>query len=331
MGTIKLMMYGWLSEQTALLAIFSSQPVWRRTFLFLIGHLIASALFALLLTGSFSKRFKASRAGLFAFFFSFNFFVPVLGALGTLLTMLYFIKFPNNAARTEFFNVPLPPFQVESASIPVGMGEGGAWSRLRSIALPRDQRLKALLAVGNSAGSNASRFMQLATGDIDDEIRLLAFNLSGRNEQLIQHITTTALGQLKDADSPVSRAALCRTLAFNYWEMIYNSMARDKLQNFYMEQAERYVRQALETGENTPELAILMIRIYLKKHDYQQAQHAIAEALALGVDRYKIMPYQAEIAFQKRDYAAIKQMIGQSPMVKFRPSIGPVAQFWGSR
>lgn len=331
MGSRKLLMYGWLSEQSALLAIFGSQPLWQRTLLFYAGHLIASALFALLLTGSFSKRFAAPRAGLLALFFSFNFFVPILGALGTTLTLIYFVKFSKKASRTEFINVPLPPFQVESASMPIGMGEGGAWSRLRTIALPREQRLKALLAIGNGSGSNASRFLQLATSDNDDEIRLLAFNLCERQEQLIQKTISTALGQLRLAESPAATAKICRTLAFSYWEMIYNALAQDKLRDFFMEQAVKYARQARESGESTPDLAILLIRIHLKKHDYDRAEIAIAEALALGADRFKIIPYQAEIAFQKRDFVAVKRLLGRGEMVMYRPSIGLVAQFWGGR
>jgi hypothetical protein len=331
MGTLKLLIYGCVSEQAALLALFGPEPLVQRTVLFIVGHLIASALLALLLTNSFSKRFNAPQAGLYAFFFSFNFFVPALGAVGTLLTLFYFIRFLNNTVRTEFFSVPLPPFQVESAAMPIGMGEGGAWSRLRTVRLPRAHRMKALLAVGSSDGGNVSRFLQLATGDNDDEIRMLAFNLCGRQERSIQLVISTALERLKDADISAGRADLCRTLAFAYWEMVYNSLAQDKLQDFYMEQAVRYVRQALETGENSADLAVLMIRIHLKKRDVTQAERALEEAIALGVDRFRILPYQAEIAFHLRDYSTIKRLVEQSPMVKYRPSIGPVAQFWGGQ
>jgi uncharacterized protein HemY len=98
-----------------------------------------------------------------------------------------------------------------------------------------------------------------------------------------------------------------------------------------MEQAVRYVSQALETGGNSADLAILMIRIHLKKRDVAQAEGALEEAMALGADRFRILPYQAEIAFHRRDYGTIKRLVTQSPMVKYRPSIGPVAQFWGGQ
>jgi hypothetical protein len=327
---MKQLLHGWPGELASLLTGVELQPH-APVYLFLfLAHTLFSVLFALLLSRIHAKYFNTRNVKLTALFFSFNFFVPIMGALGSLITLVYFIKFLNKGSRSEIINVPLPPFQIESILVPAGMGEGGAWSRLRTIGLPRDQRLKALLAVGGTSGSTASHFMQLATGDTDDEIRLLAFNLYGRQEQAIQKVVTATLEELKTTHDPVSTSHLCRTLAFSYWEMIYNSLAQDKLQIFYMEQALRYALQALETGENTPELAILMIRIYLRKRDYLRAEDAIKEAVLLGADHFKIMPYQAEIAFQRRDFTAIKQMVGHNRMVKYRPSIGPVAQFWGN-
>lgn len=331
MRSLTLLICGCLSELVALLALFGSQPLRQSAVIFCAGHLIASALLALLFSISFGSRFNAPRAGLYALFFSLNLFVPALGILGTLLTLLYFTRFLNNAVRTEFFSVPLPPFQVDSVSMPIGMGEGGAWSRLRTVGLPRAQRMKALLAVGSSDGGNASRFLRLATGDADDEIRLLAFNLSGRQERTLQQIISTALEQLKDIDTPSGRAHLCRILAYAYWEMIYNSLAQDKLQDFYIEQAVRYVRMALEAGDTTADLAILMVRIHLEKRDYDLAGIALEEARARGAEPFKILPYQAELAFQKRDFTTIKRLVKESPMVKYRPTIGPVAQFWSGQ
>ena len=141
MSSLKLLIYGLCSEQSALLVIFGSQPVWQRVLLFVTGHLIASSLFALLLTVSFPKRFSSLRSGLLGLFFCFNFFVPAFGALGTLLILLYFKRFLNDQERTEFSNVPLPPFLAESADLGAGMGEGGAWSRLRTVGLPRESRI----------------------------------------------------------------------------------------------------------------------------------------------------------------------------------------------
>jgi len=331
MGSLKLLIYALLSEQSALLAIFGPHPVWQRVLLFLTGHLIASSLFALLLTASFPKQFVGLRRGVLGLFFCLNFFIPAFGAVGTLLILLYFRRYLNSKERAEFSNVPLPPFMPESADLGAGMGEGGAWSRLRTMSLPREQRLKALLSVGSSSGHNFSRLLQHATGDSDDEIRLLAFNLHERQEQKIQQAISAALSQLETAETPQVKASVCRNLAFSYWEMVYSALAQDDLREFFVEQAAKYAGQALHLGGQDPVLLILMARIQLQKRRYDEATRILEEAQAAGADSLKLLPYQAELAFHARDFAAVRRLLQQDRTIRFRPGIGPVAQFWGVR
>lgn len=329
MSSLKLIIYGLLSEQSALLAIFGPHPVWQRVVLFLIGHLIASSLFSVLVTVSFPRRFVVLRRGLLGLFFCLNFFVPVFGAIGTLLALLYFKKFLSNEDRTEFSNAPLPPFQAASADLGAGMGEGGAWSRLRTVGLPRKLRLKALLSVGTTSGLNSSRLLQQATGDSDDEIRLLAFNLYERKEQKIQQAISASLKELQQAKTESTKAAVCSSLAFSYWEMVYSALAQDDLRDFFVEQAAKYAEQALQLGIKNPALLVLMVRIYLQKQNYEQASEAIQFALLAGADPLKLLTYQAELAFYARDFKAVRAFLRQDATVRFRPGIGPVAQFWG--
>ncbi len=329
MSSIKLLLYGLLSEQAALLAVFTDQPLWQRIGLFLGGHLLASALFALLLSIWFPQRFTASRRLLIMLFFSFNFFVPALGAIGTLLILLYFIRYYTERERPEFEQVPLPPFLPESAAVGGGMGEGGAWSRLRLHSLPRGERLKALLSVGSLGGGNAGRLLQHATGDSDDEIRLLAFNLCERQEQKIQQTITTAMDALQIAETPEVKKTLCRNLAFSYWEMVYSALAQHDLRDFLVDQAARYAALAQEYGCVNPALYTLQARIWLYRRDYRQASAAIEAALAAGDDRLRVVPYQAELAYYNRDFSAVRRLLQEDPAIRFKPGIGSVAQFWG--
>ena len=331
MSSLKLLIYALLSEQSALLVIFGSQPVWQRVLFFFTAHLLASVLFAMLLTVSFPKRFVSMRRGLLGLFFCFNFFVPAFGAVGTLLILLYFRRFLQEDERAEFSNVALPPFLAESADLGSGMGEGGAWSRLFALGLPREQRLKALLSVGTAGGHNSSRLLQHATGDGDDEIRLLAFNLHERQEQRIQQSISAALSELKIAENPDLKAAVCRKLAFSYWEMVYSALAQDDLRDFFVEQASKYAEQALLIEGRNPSLLILIARIQLQKQNYERAEETLQAALTAGADPAKLVPYQAELAFYGRDFKTVRRLLKQDATIRFRPGIGPVAQFWGSR
>jgi len=71
MTALKMLIYGFLGEQSALLSLFSSHPVWAQLLLFLSGHLIASAMFSLLLVGALPRRFEVNRWGALSFFLSF--------------------------------------------------------------------------------------------------------------------------------------------------------------------------------------------------------------------------------------------------------------------
>lgn len=329
MNAVLLLICGLLSEQLALLAIFTDQPLWRQMVLFFVAHLTASVLFSLLLAAQFPRRFSASRRLLLLLFFNFNFFIPALGAIGTLLILLYFIRFYSDGERPEFERVPLPPFLAESAAIGGGMGEGGAWSRLRLNSLPREQRLKALLSVGSGGGSNTGLLLQHATGDLDDEIRLLAFNLCERQEQKIQQTITTAMDELQTAETPEVKGTLCRNLAFSYWEMVYSALAQHDLRDFFVDQAAKYADQAQQYGYVSPSLYTLLARINLYRHEYLRAYEAVEAALAAGEDRLRVVPYQAELAFHHRDFATVRRLLQQDPTIRFKPGIGPVAQFWG--
>ena len=331
MSNIKLLIYGLICEQAAMMALFVPLPVWQQALVFLLTHVIASGLFSLLMTSVFPKRFKPKRFGLLALFFCFAFFVPLFGAVAILITMIYFRKFQYMGERDEFYNVPLPPFMQEATAMAAGMGEGGAWSRLRTTELPRGERLKALMAVGAGSGFNTSSFLQLATGDNDDEIRLLAFNLCERHEQKTSQAITVALEGLKATSDPAEQAAYCSSLAFSYWELVYNSLSQDELRVFFIDQSLKYVRQSQELGGESPSLSILLGKIYLLRREHDKAGEAIRNALKNGASLSLVIPYLAELAFLKRDFASVKRFLDQDHSLRLKPGIGPVAQFWRAR
>jgi polysaccharide biosynthesis protein PelE len=328
MTTVKLLIYGLLGEQSAILALFSPHPVWAQLLLFLSGHAIASAMFSLLMAATLPRRYEVNRAGALALFFSFSFFIPLFGAVGMFAALIYFRFFQRQVTRTEFFSVPMPPFMNEAGGPAPGMGEGGAWSRLRTVELPRASRLKALLAVGSGSGVNASRLLQLATSDNDDEIRLLAFNLYDRREKVISAEISHALKALRGTEDPVEQAQLCRALAFAYWEVLYNGMAKNELATFFADQSISYANRALQLDGVDAGLQVLLGRIYLWKGELERAEAFIQAALEQGAHRDRVIPYLAEFAFRRRDFATLNEYFRTDPLLRYKPGIGPVASFW---
>lgn len=323
-----LLILGVLGEWAGITALLGSQPVWSRLMLFVTAHLIASLCLCVLLRLALPRQEETGLWGSLALFFSFAFFIPVLGGIGMLGALVYFRFFLRFEKRAEFFSVPMPPFMQEAGGPAPGMGEGGAWSRLRATTLPRALRLKALLAVGAGTGQNASRLLQLATSDSDDEIRLLAFNLSDRRGKVISRAISEARAELRASDRPADQAPLCRSLAFSYWEMVFNDLAKDELAVFFVNQALSYARRAHELAGDDAPLLVLTGRLYLWLNDTVAAEKAINAALAQGAPRDRVIPYLAELAYLRKDFATLKGYFAHDPLLRYKPGIGPVAQFW---
>ncbi len=329
MGWSKLLVYSLASEQAALLALLSQYPPAVQLGLFVAGHALASLLSALLLTVAMPRRFTGRRRWLLALFGSVCFFIPVLGGLGSVIAMIFFRLSRYKPKHAEFHSLKLPPFMEEGARVAPGMGEGGAWSRLRTVNLPKSDRLKALLAVGTSGGRTINRLLRLATGDTDDEIRLLAFNLFDRQEKVISSSISSKLEALKETTDQHHQVELYRSLALLYWEMVYNGLAQAELQDFFVDQALQYASEAQRLGGHDAVLSLLLGRIYLLRHQLAEAESEVVEAQQLGALPSRVLPYLAEFAFIRRDFATLKQLMRLDPSLRHKPGIGPVAQFWG--
>jgi len=330
MSGIKLLLYGIAGQQVALISLFSDHGRVINLVFFLIGHTIATACFSIILAYMVPQRFGVRYGNALAAIFGLIFFVPAFGALGMFTILIYFRYFQQFKARTEFYSAPLPPFMAESGGLAPGMGEGGAWSRLRTASVPRNMRLKALLAVSAGGGQNSSRLLQMATGDSDDEIRLLAFKLADQREKVIGATISESLKALKSAESDMERLGLYRKLAFSYWEMVFNELNRD-LSEFFIGQSLHYANMVLGSGKEDHALMILLARIYLRKGELEQAEEFINMGLQMGAHRDKVVPYLAELAYRKRDFRLLKGLFAADPLLRFKPGIGPVAKFWMGR
>lgn len=323
-----LLIVGILCENAALQALFSQQPDWTRLLLFAASHFIAALSLALLLRLSLPRQADTKNWGSLALFFSFAFFIPVFGCIGMLAALVYFRFFLRFDTRPEFYSVPMTPFMQESGEPAPGMGEGGAWSRLRAESLPRSMRLKALLAIGAGSGRNASRLLHFATRDNDDEIRLLAFNLADHREKIISKAISQSLDELKRAENDEERLTHFRKLAYSYWELIFNDLAQKELAEFYISQSLSYTTKALTLEANDPNLLLLLGRLHLWKGDLEEADKVINAALNNGAHRDRVVPYLAELAFLRRDFSTMRSYFELNPLLRHKPGIGPVAQFW---
>lgn len=327
-GSAKLLVMGVIGELAAIAAMFMSLPLWERVCIYFLTHGAASFTFALFMTMLLPSRYSGRQRAIFALFFCFSFCIPLFGAFGMLVSLIYFRFFLKTGERAEFSAVPVPDFVAESGYTPPVMGEGGAWSRLSNELVSRELRLKALLSVGSLEGGNSSRLLQLASADPDDEIRLLAVAIFDQREKLISADITEALVSLKACLDRSEQGALCRRLAFSYWEIVYNELARDELREFFVQQALSYADRALGLIGEDSALTALKGRIHLLRGDVEKAEAAASAALEQGAHPDRILPYLAELAFVRRDFKALRSIFDLDSTLRHKPGIGHVVRFW---
>jgi polysaccharide biosynthesis protein PelE len=294
---------------------------------FVLLHLIASLTLAAAIPGLLPADHMGGRKqGILIF--SFTFFIPVFGLLGMIAIMIHFRLRRKKGWRPEFYSIPQLPFSEVDGVKPVRMGEGGAWSRLRTESSTRTAKLEAIMAAGAAPGQNASRLLRLATGDSDDEIRLVAFNLFDRREKTINSSINHLLSELNESCEDREKGDICARLAFAYWEFVYNELARAELMEFYLDQAFSFVCKAEElSGESHP-LSMLKGRIYLRRGHMEEAERAIERAMELGAPADKAVPFRAEIMYRKRDFNALKRLFNGHSNLRHKPGIGAVVSFW---
>jgi hypothetical protein len=327
MASLRFLLYALIFELGAFLVLLHPPGSWPLLPVSFLLHLTGSLCFGILLPAILpAGSIGGKRQGML--FFAFIFFIPLFGILGMIAILLHFRFGGRKMFRPEFHSIPRLPFTAVEGARPVRMGEGGAWSRLKTESASRHVKLEAIMAAGAVPGHNASRLLQMATGDNDDEIRLLAFNFYDRREKAISASISQMMQELTDSRDGKERGDICARLAFAYWEFVYNELVRDELKGFYLDQALTYARSAEELSGESHAISILIGRILLFMGDTEGAEQAIERSLELGASPDKGVPFQAEILFRRRDFAALKQLLSLHPSLRHKPGIGDLVTFW---
>jgi len=168
-----------------------------------------------------------------------------------------------------------------------------------------------------------------AVSNSDERIRLTAYQILDRkvNElnAEIQRLEKSAASQ----DSK-SSATTWLQIANNYWELLTieksDPIARKQLLKKSIEAAKRSVSE----NEENRNAHLVLGRVCLAASDYNAAEKALMRSLALGMPRDKVVPYLAEVAYCKREFRKVHQLLRTlDDSFKQYPPLKQVAEYWG--
>lgn len=296
--------------------------------LYIIPHAIACALLSVALWLLLPQRFKLPLPWPLLLLFSLAFFIPVVGALGTLCGLflgLYLQRSQPEQGWQATGVPPLPYRPIERWRSPL-FNDGGLQDVLQLASDP-ERRLAALMATRRMPGHESAPILKVALRDPEDDVRLLAYSMLDQQETRINQRIERLLDSLQDAP-PEERHALHSALARWYWELAYLGLAQGGVLEHVLAQAAANAQTALNMLQSA-DLELLAGRIAMERSKLDVSEKHLLRAQSLGMSDEKLIPFLAELAFLRRDYAVVGQQLARLPEnMRKRPPFAEVSRFW---
>lgn len=294
-------------------------------------HSVASAIVAGSTFLFLPRRFRQPRFVTWLLMFNFAFIAPVVGAIGMLLLTRFTLKKKTRRLRMAVpVSIALPEFDVQTKEIHHS-GSGAVRSRL-AVNVPDDIRMQSLLTLQAAPQRVANPILEDLLGDATDDVRLVAFGmLDAKETQLFTHIKRERNALLEDLSLDQRYACLAH-LAELHWELVYAGLAQGELLRHVLNQALKYLDAALAL-DLPPSCGLVFLkgRILLARHDSDGAEVHIKHAMALGQPLISVLPYLAEIAFNKRDFASLRPYMQQLVNLNIAGKNRALADIWTGR
>jgi hypothetical protein len=307
------------------LIISSSMPAF-------VGVLAAHALACAIVASScyllMPAHFKKPRAVVWLLMFDFAFIAPVIGAIGMLLMTRATLRQTADKSRLAVpVSLDLPEYDVQGKDINRS-GQGAIRSRL-GVNVPGNIRMQSLLTLQAVPNQVSNPILEGLLGDSTDDVRLVAFGmLDAEEKKLSVHIQREREALLGDLTLE-QRYTCLRHLAELHWELIYASHAQGELRNHILGQTRKYLDAAFAVGVPANSgLLFLKGRILLAQGAMEEAEDLIKQAVALGQPKISALPYLAEIAFKRREFGLVKQLMQQLVELNVAARTRAIADFW---
>lgn len=255
-------------------------------------------------------------------------FLPVLGqvlfAVGLLASML----FGNSRRMGDFERLKMPEAAVRGA--PATMPPGAAYLRscLADYHLPLQQRLAAMVALRSLPPRLVSDVLRERMSDPVEEVRLLAYGIANSAETALNLQIQKAAELLYEADTDTARIDFNRRLATLHWELVYQGLLQGELQEYALQQAQKYALAALQIDSTVASMWHLLGRCRLFVHDADAAEKYLTQAEACGFPSVRLLPLFAEVAYLKREYGRIPRLVHPLRVRPLHGVVQPIVQYW---
>ncbi len=167
-----------------------------------------------------------------------------------------------------------------------------------------------------------------AVSHSDERIRLTAYQILDRKvndlNAEIQRLETLASNNSSD-----SLGIMWLQIANNYWELLTlergDAVARRQL----LKKAVAAAKKSVGFDSENRNAQLVLGRVCIAHGDFDTAEIALEKALTLGMPTDKVVPYMAEVAFGKREFKKVQQLLASlDDAFKQYPPLKQVAEYW---
>ncbi len=252
--------------------------------------------------------------------------VPLLGVLLTLSAQIGF-AFRAKHKVEPVLAVDEPVFSVQRASAQQRR-KVSARVNVMDTSLSASERINAQLALQDAPGKISADLLRSLLTDSVEDIRLLAYGLLDGKEKKISQRILTEQEQLKTTNEPQEVYAAHRRLAELNWELIYQRMVQGDMRRYSGDQSMEHARQALAIKPDDAGLWFLCARVLLSQERPDGAEHALNHARSLGMPEVQLLPYYAEMAFERRDLNKVQLNLSQLKEKPSSKTLGAAYEYW---
>lgn len=302
---------------------------------YLLVHALACVMLSLFLFPLLSTRQARPRLGIVLLMMVCSYAVPIAGFLGVLAAALVLRLYRAPATHVDFESLQMPEFDQHQRR-QGHFRHAGLRSFLGNTHAPLQARLRAMVALQYVSGRTASPLLRTVLSDPSEDLRLLAYGMLDTLEKRINSNIDAEMGALRTAQAESGKFGTrtlesAQRLSDLYWELIYQDLVQGDLRKHAIQESLRYCDWVLNEQADNAQLCLRRGRLLHEQKRPDEAAQAYAQARELGLPATRVLPYQAELCFDRKDFAQARALMQELGQWSALPRLHPVVDYWSGR
>lgn len=291
---------------------------------------LASLALALVAGSVIRREYYKTTRWLYLYVFSISLFMPVVGMLVFFFLWLMISVFGYNILPLASASRVEPPAFVAKLVRDMGYDGGSRIrERLQSPSSSDDERMAAMAALKSMPIHLSEKVLRSLLGDQKEELRLLAYGLIDSAEKDIMEKIARKQQKLQQKDlSEPEQGRLHATLAQLYWELVYQHLVVGDVYQYVVERVMEHARFAVSVDPGEGMMWYLLARCSLLQQQPQQATNYLKHAREQEFPRERLLPWQAEAAFQQKNYDEVRRRLAGVDYSLAATRLQPAIRYW---